>query len=173
MTNTILPEILKSGDESSKAVSIPDKYYITYSELRSLVLETSTKLNQFGTVNEKPIVIVLKNNAEFIISFLGVTSTNAIAAPLNPEFTEEELQFYLDDIKPSLVITNNGHKVVKEAELKNIPSKYIHLPCELDEKSLSECGVKLGSDYPKPIVDLSVTRQRALDAFQKLSKSTS
>ena len=85
MTNTILPEILKSGDESSKAVSIPDKYYITYSELRSLVLETSTKLNQFGTVNEKPIVIVLKNNAEFIISFLGVTSTNAIAAPLNPE----------------------------------------------------------------------------------------
>ena len=94
MTNTILPEILKSGDESSKAVSIPDKYYITYSELRSLVLETSTKLNQFGTVNEKPIVIVLKNNAEFIISFLGVTSTNAIAATLNPEFTEEELQFY-------------------------------------------------------------------------------
>ena len=58
-------------------------------------------------------------------------------------------------------------------ELKNIPSKYIHLPCELDEKSLVECGVKLGSDYPKPIVDLSVTRQRALDAFQKLSKSTS
>ena len=122
MTNTILPEILKSGDESAKAVSIPEKYNITYSELKSLVSEISTKLNEFGTINEKPIVIVLKNNAEFIISFLGVTSTNAIAAPLNPEFTEEELRFYLDDIQPSLVITNNGHKVVKEAELKNIPT---------------------------------------------------
>ena len=57
-------------------------------------------------------------------------------------------------------------------ELKNIPSKYIHLPADLDEKSLIEYGVKLGSDYPRPIVDLSATRQRALDAFQKLPKST-
>ena len=53
MTNTILPEILKSGDESAKAVSIPDKYNITYSELRSVVSEISTKLNEFGTINEK------------------------------------------------------------------------------------------------------------------------
>ncbi len=40
-------------------------------------------------------------------------------------------------------------------ELKNIPNKYIHLPGELDDKSLIEYGVKLGSDYPYPIVDLS------------------
>ena len=53
MTNTILPEILKSGDESAKAVSIPEKYNITYSELKSLVSEISTKLNEFGTINEK------------------------------------------------------------------------------------------------------------------------
>jgi deoxyribodipyrimidine photo-lyase len=58
-------------------------------------------------------------------------------------------------------------------ELKNIPNKYIHLPSELDDKSLIEYGVKLGSDYPYPIVDLSITRERALSAFKKLSKSTS
>ncbi|MEL0172498.1 MAG: FAD-binding domain-containing protein, partial [Gammaproteobacteria bacterium] len=58
-------------------------------------------------------------------------------------------------------------------ELKNIPNKYIHLPGELDDKSLIEYGVKLGSDYPYPIVDLSITRERALSAFKKLSKSTS
>jgi len=54
--------------------------------------------------------------------------------------------------------------------LKNIPSKYIHLPSELDAKSLISYGVELGNDYPKPIVDLSITRERALDAFKKLSK---
>ena len=58
-------------------------------------------------------------------------------------------------------------------ELKNIPSKNIHLPSELDAKSLSSYGVELGHDYPKPIVDLSITRERALDAFKELSKSTS
>ena len=58
-------------------------------------------------------------------------------------------------------------------ELKNIPNKYIHLPGELDDKSSIEYGVKLGSDYPYPIVDLSISRERALSAFKKLSKSTS
>ena len=53
-------------------------------------------------------------------------------------------------------------------ELKNIPSKYIHSPVELDIKSLEEYGVKLGYNYPKPIVELSVTRERALNAFKKL-----
>ena len=51
-------------------------------------------------------------------------------------------------------------------ELKNIPNKYIHLPSELDDKSLIEYGVKLGCDYPYPIVDLSITRERALSAFK-------
>ena len=29
-------------------------------------------------------------------------------------------------------------------ELKNIPNKYIHLPSELDDKSLSEFGIRIG-----------------------------
>ena len=53
-------------------------------------------------------------------------------------------------------------------ELKNIPSKFIHSPVELDINSLEEYGVKLGYNYPKPIVELSVTRERALNAFKKL-----
>ncbi|MEL0280834.1 MAG: FAD-binding domain-containing protein, partial [Gammaproteobacteria bacterium] len=56
-------------------------------------------------------------------------------------------------------------------ELKNIPNKYIHLPGELDDESLNSCGVKLGLDYPKQIVDLAITRDRALKAFKKLSSN--
>ena len=55
-------------------------------------------------------------------------------------------------------------------ELKYIPNKYIHLPSELDDESLRCYGIELGNDYPKPIVDLSVTRERALDAFKELTK---
>ena len=56
-------------------------------------------------------------------------------------------------------------------ELAKIPSKFIHLPSELDDDTLSNYDVKLDHDYPHPIVNLSETRQRALDAFKKLSKS--
>ena len=68
--NTILPEILNSGKEKDTAITIPDKEKINYLELKNLVSEISEKLYSFGIQSERPIVIVLRNNAEFIISFL-------------------------------------------------------------------------------------------------------
>jgi acyl-CoA synthetase (AMP-forming)/AMP-acid ligase II len=121
--NTILPEILNSGKEKDTAITIPDKEKINYLELKNLVSEISEKLYSFGIQSERPIVIVLRNNAEFIISFLGVTNTSAVAAPLNPEFTDEEFNFYLDDINPSMVITSEGHSVIKQAKAKK---KFLH-----------------------------------------------
>ena len=123
--NTILPEILNSGKEKDTAITIPDKEKINYLELKNLVSEISEKLYSFGIQSERPIVIVLRNNAEFIISFLGVTNTSAVAAPLNPEFTDEEFNFYLDDINPSMVITSEGHSVIKQAKAKKIPTSVI------------------------------------------------
>ena len=90
----ILPNILESGKDSDIAISVPNKEEISYKNLKILVDELSKKITSFGTQNEKPIIIVLKNNAEFMISFLAVTKTNSIAAPLNPDFTEEEFNFY-------------------------------------------------------------------------------
>ena len=54
-------------------------------------------------------------------------------------------------------------------ELKNIPSKIIHMPSDYDEETLKANGLILGKDYPFPIVDLSITRDRALSAFKELS----
>tara|TARA_B100000035_G_scaffold271658_1_gene246610 strand:+ start:2002 stop:3405 length:1404 start_codon:yes stop_codon:yes gene_type:complete len=54
-------------------------------------------------------------------------------------------------------------------ELKNIPSKIIHMPSDYDEETLKANGLILGKDYPFPIVDLSTTRDRALRAFKELS----
>ena len=117
----ILPNILESGKDSDIAISVPNKEEISYKNLKILVDELSKKITSFGTQNEKPIIIVLKNNAEFMISFLAVTKTNSIAAPLNPDFTEEEFNFYLDDINPSLIITTEGHPVISQAKTKGVP----------------------------------------------------
>jgi len=54
-------------------------------------------------------------------------------------------------------------------ELKNIPSKIIHMPSDYDKETLKNNGLILGKDYPFPIVDLSTTRNRALAAFKELS----
>ena len=50
-------------------------------------------------------------------------------------------------------------------ELSKLPKKYIHKPFDAPSEILAHCGVVLGDNYPKPIVDLKASRQRALDAF--------
>ena len=54
-------------------------------------------------------------------------------------------------------------------ELKKLSSKYIHKPWEAPPEILSEADVRLGDNYPKPMVDLKESRDRALEAFKALS----
>jgi len=51
-------------------------------------------------------------------------------------------------------------------ELRALSIKYIHKPWQASEHVLTAAGIKLGQEYPKPIVDLKETRQRALDAYE-------
>ena len=54
--------------------------------------------------------------------------------------------------------------------LNNIPDKFIHCPWEMTLEDQEKYNFVIGKDYPKPIVDLSYTRKRALAAFKKLSE---
>ena len=54
--------------------------------------------------------------------------------------------------------------------LDKIPEKFIHSPWEMTVEEQKKYNFILGRDYPKPIVDLSYTRKRALEAFKKISE---
>ncbi len=56
-------------------------------------------------------------------------------------------------------------------ELGTLPSKWIHKPWEADASTLVQSGIRLGKDYPNPIVDHAVARKRALVAFELVKKS--
>ena len=53
-------------------------------------------------------------------------------------------------------------------ELEQLPSRYLFSPWEAPIEVLSEANIELGSDYPKPIVDLIKSRDRALEAFSTI-----
>ncbi|UTC24352.1 DNA photolyase family protein [Candidatus Comchoanobacter bicostacola] len=52
-------------------------------------------------------------------------------------------------------------------ELRDVPAKMIHKIWDMSDEQLSPY-LKIGIDYPRAIVDLKVTRNRALDAWGKL-----
>ena len=53
-------------------------------------------------------------------------------------------------------------------ELAKLQGKALYAPWEADPARLQAAGILLGKDYPKPIVDLKTSRERALAAFSKV-----
>tara|TARA_B100000809_G_scaffold255787_1_gene294846 strand:- start:880 stop:1083 length:204 start_codon:yes stop_codon:yes gene_type:complete len=55
-------------------------------------------------------------------------------------------------------------------EISEIPTKFIHKPWEAPEDILLKAGITLDKDYPLPIVDLKLSRERTLSAFKNLGE---
>lgn len=53
-------------------------------------------------------------------------------------------------------------------ELAALPDGHIHAPWEAPATVLEEAGVRLGHDYPEPMVDLRESRERALGAYEEV-----
>jgi len=55
-------------------------------------------------------------------------------------------------------------------EIDSLPSAYLFKPWEAPDTVLSAAGIKLGVNYPAPIIDLSQSRDAAQAAFESLKK---
>jgi deoxyribodipyrimidine photo-lyase len=58
-------------------------------------------------------------------------------------------------------------------ELSSLPATVIHEPWRASPGVLDRAGVRLGKDYPWPIVDHAMARERALEAYQGLTERLS
>ena len=58
-------------------------------------------------------------------------------------------------------------------ELAGLPDKLIHRPWEASAVELAAGGIRLGTTYPNPIIDHSLARNRALEAYRQLKTHSS
>lgn len=66
----------------------------------------------------------------------------------------------------------DGEYIIKYVpELSSLPNKYRHKPWLAPKDVLDESQFSLGEDYPRPILDLKFTRDRALLALKNLKDS--
>jgi len=52
-----------------------------------------------------------------------------------------------------------------------MPSRFIHKPWQAPLEVLTKAGVKLGQNYPRPIIDHDAARKRALFAYDRTGKA--
>lgn len=56
-------------------------------------------------------------------------------------------------------------------ELRRLSDRWLHAPWTAPAEILRDCGIRLGHDYPRPIVDHAEARKRALEALKTVSES--
>lgn len=103
----------------STAISAPDRPPLSYKELLLQLDYLGNFLRSSHIDSNDVVVIVLPNGPEMATCFLGVAA-HAIAAPLNPSLQEEEFLFYLTDLKPKAVFTDNSNYELLSRLTKNL-----------------------------------------------------
>lgn len=57
-------------------------------------------------------------------------------------------------------------------ELQDLPDKFLFCPWKAPSSILEQAGIRLGEDYPYPLVDLQQSRKKALDSLKRVSSSS-
>ena len=99
--------IIDAGNAESIALSAPNRSALSYKGLRNHCDQIGKQLASQGLSNSDRVAIVLPNGPEMASAFLAVASYMS-AAPLNPSYKQSEYAFYLEDLKPSLVVVEEN-----------------------------------------------------------------
>ncbi|CAN6230096.1 unnamed protein product [Urochloa humidicola] len=103
-----------------RAVSVPGKLELTHAALDALVDAAALRLAADAGVHPGSVVALsFPNTVELVVMFLAVIRARAVAAPLNPAYTQEEFEFYLSDSESRLLLTNaEGNPAAQAAAAK-------------------------------------------------------
>ena len=115
MSDTV-SSLLEVGEPTAPALVVPDGESLTYSGLVDVVQRRSGALSSAGVRAGDRVAIVEPDGREFLILLFAALALGATVAPLNAAYTESEFAFYLEDIRPRLlVLSEAGPKAASEA----------------------------------------------------------
>jgi len=119
-TLTALLKKAAAAFPARRAVSVPGKIQLTHAVLDALVDAAAARLAADAGVRQGHVVALsFPNTIELVIMFLAVIRARAVAAPLNPAYTQDEFEFYLSDSQSRLLITNaEGNPAAEAAAAK-------------------------------------------------------
>jgi oxalate---CoA ligase len=117
MAETVLELRAPSG---GPALLAPGRPTLDHAGLLAQVEEGMRALRRLGIRPGDRVAMVLGNGPHTAAAFLAVASA-ASAAPLNPAYRAEELDFYLGDLRARAVLVDGGGPVVEVARARGIP----------------------------------------------------
>ena len=116
--------LIARGD--GPALGQPGRPDLDYAALGALCDHAARQLAAAGAVPGQAVAIVLPNGPEMAAAFLAVAG-QAVAAPLNPAYTEDEFAFCMDDLDAGLLIVAAGEDTQARAAAARLGVRVVEL----------------------------------------------
>jgi acyl-CoA synthetase (AMP-forming)/AMP-acid ligase II len=87
------------------ALLAPGRTSLSHAQLVAQCARFGSVLAELGVTPEDRVAMVMPNGPETAAAFLGITS-HATCAPLNPAYKRAELEWYMGDIQPKLLVVD-------------------------------------------------------------------
>ncbi|MEO7535571.1 MAG: non-ribosomal peptide synthase/polyketide synthase, partial [Ferruginibacter sp.] len=83
---------------------------LTYKELNERANQLAHYLTSKGVTKETLVPIFIERNTDMLIGILGILKAGAAYIPIDPEYPQERIDFILEDINASIIVSNNQNK---------------------------------------------------------------
>ncbi len=104
-----LDDLLEAGLGGHPAIVTAETGEIqSYEGLRASVAVLAGRLAEVGARRGSRIALIVPDGPDFLQLLFAAASLGAIAAPLNPAYKRDEYAFYLDDLRPDLLLLPAG-----------------------------------------------------------------
>lgn len=116
----------------------------TYEEINAQANHVARWLVQNGTTCNDRIALLLENSLEYVVSYYGILKSGAVAVPLTTDVKPEGLQYLIQQIEPTWVITSSRfERILQNVDLKSFNIKGLVIKNhKLDWSSFSPITLK-------------------------------
>jgi len=154
--NSITEMLASTVRQNANRTAIVDgNRTLSYNMLERKIASLATELQNRGINKGDRVALLLPNGLDFIRSYFAIVALGAIAIPLNDQYQENELLYFLEESGVSLLITSKDY-----SELCHKVLSMQHSPCKLfivenapedsenELKSLGDFNLKINPDTP-------------------------
>lgn len=101
---------------------------ITYASLKKVTHRVARGLIEMGLRKEDRVILFMPKSIEQVVFHLGIQKVGAISVILNPGFKREEMEYFIRDADPRLLIVGKN----EESLIRSIDEKRPIIPVETD-----------------------------------------
>jgi acyl-CoA synthetase (AMP-forming)/AMP-acid ligase II len=143
-----LDELLARGDSAHPAIAVPGGLTLTYQRLRDAAKLIGAALVEREVLAGQKVAASFTNTPEIVAAFFGAAGARATFAPLNSAYTEDEFAFYLEDIRPALLLLAPGSVPTARAAAAKLGIPVADLALDANGKPLVD-GKPVGTTHDR------------------------